>query len=223
MHFWHDQLAANKSLRFVETFNHGYAVRHAPKQFSRTLEIGAGLGEHLEYEALSVQQRKNYYALELRQNMAQRLRERHPDINTIVGDCQTALGFENGYFDRIIAVHVLEHLPDLPKAAQEMHRLCARDGVLSIVIPCEGGLLYSLGRKISAQRIFERRYKQPYDWFIEREHINVPAEIMHVLQKFFTVSNIEYFPFAVPTVQLNICIGVTMRPKRPDDVKALCL
>ena len=44
-----------------------------------------------------------------------------------------------------------------------------------VVIPCEGGLAYSLARRISAQRIFEKRYGMSYRFFIESEHINVPA------------------------------------------------
>ena len=30
----------------------------------------------------------------------------------------------DGYFDRILAVHVLEHLPNLPAAIRECYRLC---------------------------------------------------------------------------------------------------
>ena len=47
-----------------------------------------------------------------------------------------------------------------------------------VVIPCEGGLAYSLARRVSAQRIFEKRYGMSYRFFIESEHINVPREIM---------------------------------------------
>src|SRR6185369_15048640 len=50
MKFWHEVLPQRYGL--VESFNHGYAVRSAPKNFCTTLEIGAGLGEHLSYERL---------------------------------------------------------------------------------------------------------------------------------------------------------------------------
>src|SRR5437879_11379988 len=157
----------------IEKFNQGYVVQHAPINFLTTLEIGAGLGEHLNYEKLSENQQKNYVALELRETMAEQIKSRFPNVQTVVGDCQQTLPFPDGYFDRIIAIHVLEHLPNLPAAIKEMYRLCNKQqGVFSIVIPCEGGLAYSLARKISAQRIFEKRYKQSYKWFIEREHVN---------------------------------------------------
>jgi SAM-dependent methyltransferase len=213
MQLWHEILP--ERYRLIETFNHGYSVRNAPPGFTRTLEVGAGLGEHLAYEQLSAEQRAEYYALELRQNMADAIRERHPDINTVVGDCQDTLPFEDGYFDRIVAVHVLEHLPNLPAAIAEMHRLCnPRGGTVSVVIPCEGGLAYGLARRISAQRVFERRYRgHSYGWFIAREHLNRPSEIVDELTTLFEVSNRSFFPLAIPWVQVNLCIGLTLRPR----------
>ena len=39
--------------------------------------------------------------------------------------------------DRVLAIHVLEHLPDLPRAVAEMHRLCNKaTGKLYVVLPC---------------------------------------------------------------------------------------
>jgi len=96
-----------------------------------------------------------------------------------------------------------------------MHRLCDPDrGVFQIVIPCEGSLAYTLARRISAQRIFEKRYKQPYHWFISREHINVPREILEVLSEYFTVTTRKFFPIPVPFEFCNLVIGLTLTPKR---------
>ncbi len=212
MRHWHEVLPARFGV--VDDFNHGYVVKHAPPAFRRTLEIGAGLGGHIPYEKLSTDQEQNYHALELRENMAEKIRSRFPKVQACVGDCQQRLRFADGYFDRIIAVHVLEHLPDLPSTILEMHRLCdPTRGVFSVVIPCEGGLAYGLARKISAQRIFEKRYRQPYRWFIEREHINRPREILRELAAFFDVTHCTYFPLGLRSIALNLCIGLTLKPK----------
>ncbi len=214
MKFWHEQLANRKSYRHIEKFNHQYAVSHAPKNFLTTLEIGAGLGEHFKYEKLSNEQKRNYVAVELRENMAQQIREAHPEIQTIVGDCQEVLPYLADFFDRILAIHVLEHLPNLPSAIKEMYRLVNKtSGVFSVVIPCEGGFAYSLARKISAQRFYEKRYKQPYKYFIEREHINLPHEIFAELDPYFEIITQQYFPLFVPLVDCNLCIGITFRPR----------
>jgi SAM-dependent methyltransferase len=212
MKYWHEVLP--RRFGRIEKFNHGYPVRRAPAKFHRTLEIGAGLGEHLEHERLTPEQEKNYYAVELRPNMTAALQERFPRIKAITGDCQQRLDFPDGYFDRMLAVHVLEHLPNLPAAIREMHRLCDKQvGVFSVVIPCEGSPAYTLARRISAQRIFEKRYNQSYRWFIEREHINKPEEILEELAPYFTIEHRSFFPLPVPAVFCNLVIGLTLRPK----------
>jgi SAM-dependent methyltransferase len=203
----------------VERFNHSYPVNTAPAAFRRTLEIGAGIGEHLEYERLTTAQEREYYALELRQNHTEVIQRRFPRVQAITGDCQQRLPFADDRFDRVLAIHVLEHLPNLPAAAREIYRVCDKQcGIFSVVIPCEGGLAYGVARRISAQRIFEKRYRQPYRWYIERDHVNRPREILEVLAPYFTVVQKAYFPLRVPAIFCNLVIGLTLRPRE----KPLC-
>ena len=146
--------------------------------------------------------------------MAEQIKINFPEIQSYVADCQQTLSFPEGYFDRVLAIHVLEHLPNLPAAVKEMYRLCNKEhGYFSVVIPCEGGLLYSLARKMSAQRLFERRYQQRYQWFIEREHINRPSEIVQELEPYFYIKHRQFFPFLLPIVHSNLCIGMTLYPR----------
>ena len=175
----------------IERFNHGYPLGSATR--GRTLEIGAGLGEHVRYEDLEQQE---YYTVELREELVKAMRARHDNVNALVGDCQERLPFDDGFFDRVLAVHVLEHLPDLPRALDEISRVLARDGRFSAVIPCEGGLVYSLARRISAQRLFEREFGMPYDWCIRSEHLNIPREIFSEVRKKFAIENTTYFPIS---------------------------
>lgn len=213
MKYWHEVLPRRYGI--VDEFNHNYVVKTATQTFSRTLEIGAGNGEHLKYEKLSPEQTANYVAVDIRENMVAEIRSNCPQIRAVVGDCQKRMDFEDGYFDRLLAIHVLEHLPDLPAAVREMYRLCDKTrGVLSVVIPCEGSMAYSLARKISAQRIFEARYKQSYRWFIEREHINLPHEIFEELAPYFSLTSSNYFPIPIKAKFCNLCIGATFVPKR---------
>lgn len=213
MHYWHNILP--KKYTCIENFNNNYVIKKRPINFTKTLEIGAGLGEHLFYEKLSTNQRKNYVALELLENMAETIRNNHPDIKVLVGDCQQKILVQDNEFDRILVIHVLEHLPNLPAAVMEIYRICdKKKGFLSIVIPCEGGLIYSLARKISAQKLFEKKYKQSYKWFIERQHVNVPKEILEEITPYFHLESVEFFPFKfLPFVWCNLCIGCTFKPK----------
>ena len=212
VHHWHQVLP--KRFSIADRFGHTYVARSAAPGFVRTLEIGIGLGEHLAYERLSPQQSSNYHGIDLRENMAERVRAAYPSVHCIVGDCQQRQAFPDGYFDRIIAIHVLEHLPNLPAAVAEMHRLCnSEHGQLQVVIPCEGGVAYGLARKISAQRVFEKRYGISYDWFIQREHINLPGELVDCLEEYFTVSSRTWFPLPIPSATCNLFIGYNLLPK----------
>ena len=222
-HDWmqHFHTAISTNFGRVERFNHGYPIRHAPREFATSLEIGAGVGGHYAHElrALSPRQAENYYAVELRPNMADELSRRFPSVKVYVGDCQRPMPFATGFFDRIIANNVLEHLPNLPECLKEVRRLLQPDrGVFSVVIPCEGGLGYSLGRAVTSKRQYEKRYGKPYAEFIRRDHVNTAREVLAELRPLFRVAGREFWPLRVPVVALNLFIGLTLTPPRPRGV-----
>ena len=206
---WHEVLP--KRFGVVEKFNHSFPVKHSQPGFKTTLEVGAGLGEHIEHEILTPEQEANYYANELRENMAIEIRKRFPRVQTVVGDCQEGLDFPDGFFDRIIAVHVLEHLPNLPALVREAHRLINKQtGRFLVVIPTEGSPAYSLARKLSAERLYKKHIGGDYTWFYKREHINVPGEILAELEPYFTIKARSFFPLVAPLTFCNLCIGLEL-------------
>jgi SAM-dependent methyltransferase len=190
----------------IERFNHGFPARNC-RPGGRVLEIGAGLGEHLAYEDLTDTQ---YHALELRPEIAQEIGRRHPDIQVVTGDCQQSIPFADHHFDRVIAIHVLEHLPNLPAALREIHRTLKPGGEFCAVIPCEGGLAYGLARMISSKRIFEKRYGIDYRIIMRTEHVNRPHEIIEELEPFFQCRKRAFYPLRIPSVQANLVIGLVL-------------
>ena len=216
MKYWHEVLP--KKYGVVEVFNNGFVTRQykpAPTgEIIKTLEIGAGLGEHIEREDLTRQQ---YWVLELRDNMASVIKERFPTVETVVGDIQEQTQFPDNYFDRVVAIHVLEHLPNLPSALREVFRILKPGGFFTAVIPCEGSIAYSLARRISAKRIFEKRYNLSYDWFIQTEHINLPQEILEEIDRVGgTISKMAYFPIPIPLMFCNLCLGLDLKKEEED-------
>jgi SAM-dependent methyltransferase len=145
--------------------------------------------------------------------MASEIAQRHPYVTTVVGDAESGLPFGAAEFDRVLAIHVLEHLPNLPAALDEVHRVLRPGGVLSVVLPCEGGLLYTLGRRLTTQRIFEKRYGMSFDWCIASEHVNVVPEIVAELDARFARErrSSAWFPSRLATVHANVCAGFTYR------------
>jgi SAM-dependent methyltransferase len=207
MLYWHEVLP--KSFGMIERFNHGFPARHALA--GRTLEIGAGLGAHIAFEDLS---RQDYVALELRPEMARSITERFPGVRVVVGDCQQHIDAPDASFDRVVAIHVLEHLPDLPRALSEIDRVLKPGGQFCAVVPCEGGLAYEVARRVSARRLFERRYGMSYDWFIKSEHVNQCAEILEQLDRRFVRRTARYFPLRVPVMTINLVIGLILAKRR---------
>ena len=212
MRLWHEHLPVRYGR--IEAFNHNFPVKHAQRSFRTTLEIGAGLGEHLQYEKLTDEQLSEYYCNEFRENMAAEIRRRYPRVKTVVGDCQQLMPFPDEFFDRIIAVHVLEHLPDLPACIREVYRLInKKSGRFVVVIPTEGSPAYALARKISAQRLWNKHFSVNYAEFYKREHINLPDEIQAELAPYFEVRKRGFFPLRVPLLFCNLCVGLVLTPR----------
>ena len=194
----------------MESFNHNYSVdqlKKLNKKKINTLELGAGLGTQIEYEDLSFQ---NYYCTEIRTNIYNALKKKYPNVNVVQCDIQKKMPFEDNFFDRVNVIHVLEHLPNLPSCIEEVYRCLKKGGIFQIVMPCDPGFLYKMCRKVSSERLMRKHFNVDYDWFINREHINSPDEILYFVNKKFKPLNKKFFPFLIPSVNLNICIGLTV-------------
>jgi ubiquinone/menaquinone biosynthesis C-methylase UbiE len=212
MLLWH-QLLPNK-YGMIEKFNHGFPANLPIKAGSKTLEVGAGLGEHLKYEDLSTQQ---YHCLEYREEFCGELKKKISEGNVHQGDIQTKQSWPDRTFDRILAIHVLEHLPNLPAATREIHRLLKDDGVFDIVIPCEGGMAHTFARKISAERVFKKHFGMDFTPIRQNEHVNNFREIYSLLQKSFAIKVRGFFPLKIPVATINLCAGFRL-VKRSDSL-----
>jgi hypothetical protein len=81
------------------------------------------------------------------------------------------------------------------------------------VIPCEGGLGYQLGRQFSSKRLFEKRYRTDYHWMISYDHVNQANEVIRELKRDFVIKHQTYYPLGVPSLHLNLVIGLTLVPR----------
>lgn len=205
---WLSQEGMQGKYHAVDDFGHEYAARTFTPG-CKTLDIGAGNGAHLRYENLEAQE---YVALEYSEKLIENIQKTYPKARAVIGDCQKRTDFADNYFDRVLAIHVLEHLDNLPATLEEVRRVLRPDGKFSVVIPCEGGLMYSIGRKFSSERMFVKRYKQSYDWLIKYDHINTAREVLNELKKYFKVENDQYFPLRFPAIDLELVIGMTCYP-----------
>lgn len=206
--YWFSEQGMHGRFSQIDEFGHRFAAQSF-KSGCATLEIGPGNGGHLRYENL---ERQSYTAMELDEALLGHLQALYPSVTTIHGDCQAPLAFPTHSFDRVLAIHVLEHLDNLPAALSEVHRVLRPDGTFSVVIPCEGGLLYSLGRRVTSARLFERRYRQSYDWVAAYDHVNTAREVLYELKRRFSIRQSRYFPCRLPAIDFELVIGLTCSP-----------
>jgi SAM-dependent methyltransferase len=193
----------------IEAFNHGFIAKLRVPDRCRTLEVGAGLGSHIQFEDL---QRQSYHCLEYREALCRQLTRQLPQGRVVCGDIELRQPWPDGFFNRIIAIHVLEHLRNLPAALREVRRLLTPGGCFDVVLPCEGGLAYSVARKISAERLFRRHFRMDYTPIIRNEHVSTLAEIEAELARDFAVERRSFFPLRIPIRAWNLCVGLRLRP-----------
>lgn len=182
----------------VGRFNHGFPRRPSDPSI-RTLEIGVGEGTHARMEGSA-----NYYGLDLVPSLIQHR------VRMVAADAEQGIPFQSRSFDRVLAIHVLEHLANLPAALDEIVRVMKPKATLTVVIPCEGGLGYTIGRNVSVRPIFERKFGKNYDWMIAYDHVNTARDVLGELRNRFKVTRRTYFPLKVPLVDANLCIGLDL-------------
>jgi SAM-dependent methyltransferase len=208
--YWHTELCTKIGVfdRYTEAFVRMLADR-TPRG-ARTLEIGPGI--------TGVAQLLNDVrtdAIEVDPFFARELAKALPNCNVIVGDIQRDLpALESGVYDRVVAFHVLEHLPDLPAALRQVRRVMRDGAVFDVVLPCEGGFMYGIGRRVTTARFFKKKFHRDFTKFIAQEHVSTVAEILSLLNTEFEAEGTVYYPTRVPSPDVNLAVGLRLRKRK---------
>src|SRR5215831_2049408 len=117
----------------------------APDQNRNVLEVGGGAMPHFEWMDVSKTE-----DLTISDNLATHQRplsklklKLPPSVRLHLHDFtqDPSLSKLQGGFSRIVASHVLEHIPDPEAAIRHWASLLSPDGLVSIAIPCDPGWL----------------------------------------------------------------------------------
>ena len=168
------------------------------------LEIGAGTGEHLGFV------RHGFDQYVLSDMDAAILEVAKGKLDHAFGDklkfeTQTGegLSYADNSFDRLIAAHVLEHIPQPHLAIKQWRRVVRSGGVLSILIPTDPGIAWRLGRHLGPRRKAMAR-DIPYDYLMAREHVNSCNNLIALLRHYFPERTEAWWPFPIPSTDLNL-------------------
>jgi SAM-dependent methyltransferase len=124
------------------------------------------------------------------------------------------LPFEDAAFDRLIACHVLEHLYKPHEALREWNRVVRPGGIISIVLPCDPGLMYRLGRFFGPPRRHAKRCGYDPEYIDALEHVNPIHNLIALIRYYFVEKTEIWWPLYMPSLNMNLmaAINVTRQP-----------
>lgn len=172
--------------------------------YGRVLEVGAGTGEHLPFVRHTFDE---YVLTDLDAKTLDVARSKLGGSHSgrLVFEVQTGegLAYPDDTYDRVVAIHVLEHIYQPHLALKEWFRVLKHGGVLSVLIPTDPGLAWRLGRHMGPRR---NAIAQgiAYDYVMAREHVNPCLNLIAILRHYFPESTESWWPLPVPSVDLNL-------------------
>ena len=173
--------------------------------YNRVLEVGAGSGHHFPCVKHDFRQYVMTDGNDAMLKIASEKfsRELSAGILTVEKQDATALSYPDNSFDRLIATHVLEHLPNPVEVLREWDRVVRPGGIISIVLPCDPGMLWRLGRHLGPRRN-ARKLGIAYDYLQAAEHINSIFNLVVFIRHHFEVVSEFWYPARIPVPDLNL-------------------
>ena len=171
----------------------------------RVLEVGAGTGHHIPY----IKNKFDQYVMtdgndEMLKIASQKYAKQLLDKSLVIEKQDaTSLSYPDHSFDRLIATHVLEHLPNPVEVLKEWNRVVRPNGVISIVLPCDPGLLWRFGRNFGPRRN-ATKVGIAYDYLQAAEHVNSIFNLVVFIQHHFENLSETWYPARIPVADINL-------------------
>lgn len=163
------------------------------------LEVGCGHGHHLEYGT----HYSRYVGLDISLEHLKTARSRFGSKMWPVRGDALRLPFRRGSLDAIVSMYCLEHMKSLDRVLREIHRVLKPEGALLVGLPCEGGLLYNIGREFTSKKYMQQKYGLNYDAIVRYEHCNEIWDILAALRQSFFLRRTRYLPGPIAHYHLN--------------------
>jgi ubiquinone/menaquinone biosynthesis C-methylase UbiE len=184
--------------------NHKLMEDYNFKPMEKILEIGAGFMPHVDYIKYEF---KKYYCVDLAsaKGLKYYMKKNYQNIIFKYYNGKN-LKFKNNTFDRIIISHCLEHILEPEKFINEMLRVLKKNGIISIALPCDPGILWRLGRVFMKKIYLKNKMKKEYDhdYIIATEHINSIFNLYTIIKKKFNVVKENFYPLNFHIIDANL-------------------
>jgi ubiquinone/menaquinone biosynthesis C-methylase UbiE len=169
--------------------------------FPSVLEVGGNIGEHVRF----VQHEYDVYRLtDIKEpgfnlDLPKKVEFQKADVED--------LSFADSEFDRTISTCLLHHLNDPVQALRELRRVTKDGGVISILLPCDPGIMYRAFRMFTSVKkaIFAGIYEeQKLNHALE--HRNHVGSLLVLLKNEFRLDKVKLvrFPFIVGSWNMNL-------------------
>ncbi|QDT93022.1 hypothetical protein Pan161_46940 [Gimesia algae] len=187
--------------------SHAVLEKNVPdlKGIDTILEVGAGTGHHFPHvkkgfskyimsdgSTVMLDAAREKYAAEIDSGLVQ-----------IEEQNATAIDYPDDSVDRLIATHVLEHLLNPVDVLREWNRVVRPGGIISIVLPCDPGLLWRFGRNLGPRRNALKRGLN-YDYLMAAEHVNAINNLVVFIRHHFENVTESWYPLMAPVPDLNL-------------------
>lgn len=185
--------------------------------FEKVLEVGAGSGDHRRFVNHAY---TDYFETDIRfvgetevikdaskKCLKQRIIREFADV--------TKLNYPTSSFDRVIVTCLILHLEKPESALEEIRRVCKKEsGVISILVPCEPGLLLRVSRALLTSRKAKKLGFSGYELFNARDHRNYLSSINKIIDWVFRDDTIKCnrlpFRWHIPSWNFNLYFVYTI-------------
>lgn len=195
---------------YIQELGHRVAIKHTPqKENSRVVEIGSGTSHHFLTYREHYPSRMSYIHVDTNLTTLKKARQLISEdtsdsaqVSYFLRASIYHLPFASNSVDHLVAIYVFEHIKYLQNAIDEYRRVLSRGGTWCIAIPTEGGLAWTLGRKLMFSRQMHQRYGIDYDHIMKIEHCNTCDEVIRHMSRSMDCQ-VEFFPFRIPSSHIN--------------------
>jgi SAM-dependent methyltransferase len=184
-----------------KVLHQGLEIGMKKRKFTTILELGGNIGEHVKFVKCHFDK---YICSDLSIPKKGTEKSSNSKVSYEIQDAES-LTFENNSVDRIILTCILHHLKNPEIALQNTRRVIKPDGVISIALPNDPGIIYRLLRAITTLRNAKKVGKKTEIQLIHaREHRNHYLSLEWIIRETFAEDEILKASFPFPFFSYNL-------------------